>query len=174
MTTYSDNESIPIPRSRVFVLNDGTFVVQWEEKRVQILLSGKYLAYQDDDFGNPITNWELNQLKQAGIVESYDDELIHLSPLPSLVAKNGSRMYYLNTVQVAEHQNDVLDVLAKSTMPDLFTVRIKQNFVIVRGQNGAAFASFDDAERARELLVSIDSELFQQTVVAFVEITDII
>jgi hypothetical protein len=33
---YDENDAISIPRHRVFVLNDGTFVVQWEENLVQV------------------------------------------------------------------------------------------------------------------------------------------
>ena len=78
MHEYDENASIPIPRHRVFVLHDGTFVVQWEENLVQVLLSGRYLNYNREQFGNPITNWELNQLRQAGLIAHYDDDFVHL------------------------------------------------------------------------------------------------
>ena len=65
MMNYNDNEAIPVPRTRIFVLDDGTFVVQWEEKRVQALVNGRYYPYDGQRFGNAISDWELNQFKSC-------------------------------------------------------------------------------------------------------------
>lgn len=95
-----------ILRVRVFVLADGTSVVQWDEKRVQELLSGQYRHYDHQrDFGHAITDYELNILKSNGRVEHYTQKFVWLFPLPEagryqrkvLDGLSKTRGYYLTT-----------------------------------------------------------------------------
>src|SRR6187551_2881135 len=98
MSHYNtEQDRIPVPRARIFVLRDGTFVVQWEENRVQALLSGRYHAYSDDQFGTSINDYELHQLKNSGVVDDYDEELVYLAPSISANASTPNRSFYLNT-----------------------------------------------------------------------------
>lgn len=168
--TYDERETIPVPRRRVFVLKDGAFVVQWEENRVQDLLSGKYRSFSAETAGNPISDYELSQLKNVGVVDRYDMELIHLCPTPDIIAHTPARSYYLNTGLPKTHKDAVEKCLLKFQFEGKFSVRTQEKFVIIRGPNGMAFAGFDEAEKARELLISFAPETFQDTVVAFVEI----
>lgn len=169
--TYDERETIPVPRRRVFVLKDGAFVVQWEENRVQDLLSGKYRPFTVETAGNPISDYELSQLKNAGVVDRYDGDLIHLCPTPDIIAHTPSRSYYLNTALPKIRKEEVEIKLREFQLQDKFSVRTQEKFVIIRGPNGMAFLGFDDAEKARELLMSYAPEMFQETAVAFVEIT---
>jgi hypothetical protein len=168
--TYDERETIPVPRRRVFVLKDGAFVVQWEENRVQDLLTGKYRPFAADTAGNPISDYELSQLKNAGVVDRYDVELIHLCPTPDIIAHTPARSYYLNTALPKARKDDVEACLQEFQLADKFSVRTQEKFVIIRGPNGMAFTGFDDAEKARELLLSYAPQMFDETVVAFVEI----
>lgn len=163
-------ESISIPRSRVFVLADSTFVVQWEETRVQELLNGRYRAYDDSQFGNEITDFELNQLVRAGVVEHYDAELVSLSSLSNIMPETPSRVYYLNTTLGREALRDIQSALDELGLRDVLTARLRDDFVVIWKKDGAAFYRFDDAERNREQLMLKSPELFSDTVVAFVEI----
>ena len=163
-------ESISIPRSRVFVLADSTFVVQWEETRVQELLNGRYRAYDDSQFGNEITDFELNQLVRAGVVEHYDAELVSLSSLSNIMPETPSRVYYLNTTLGRETLRDIQGALDDLGLRDVLTARLRDDFVVIWKKDGAAFYRFDDAERNREQLMLKSPELFSDTVVAFVEI----
>lgn len=167
----TDNTSIPIPRNRVFVLSDGTFVVQWEQNSVQILLTGRYRQYNGSDFGNPITNWELGQLKQAGIVTAFDDDFVHLNQQSETNQATKKRAYYLNTTLPKEKNTEVQKILQTHNLHHRFSVRIYENYTIIRAEQGRTFHNFDSAESARETLLANAPEIFADTVVAFVEMT---
>ena len=169
----SKQESISIPRSRIFVLDDSTFVVQWEENRVQELLNGRYRPYDESQFGNAITDFELNQLVRATVVEHYDDELVSLSSLSNIMPEAPSRVYYLNTTLSSESLKPVQDALQTLGLADELTARLRYDFVVIWKKDGAAFYRFDDAERNRENLILNSPDLFGDTVVSFVEILPI-
>lgn len=168
--SYQEEERIPIPRKRMFVLKDGRFVIQWEQNRVQDLLSGRYSPYSDDDFGNAITDYELNQLVNSGLVENYDDHLIYLQPDISTGHTASGRTYYLNTTLHKSRVEEVHDVIKTNDLADKFSVRVQEIFVILRGPSGMAYRNFDDAERAREYIIETNPDILGKTVVAFVEI----
>ena len=170
MTQYYEQEKIPVPRNRVFVLSDGIFVVQWEVNRVQDLLSGRYYSYSDTNFGNAITDYELKQLQNSGIVEDYDEELVYLSRTVNTSPHAPLRTYYLNTTLPKKQMGQVRQALDSMGFLDRFSVRVQEIFVIIRGPSGVAFHSYEDAERAREFLVEQIPELLGDMVVAFVEI----
>jgi len=163
-------ESISIPRSRIFVLADGTFVVQWEENRVQELLNGRYRNYDDTQFGNAITDFELNQLVRSKVVEHYDEELVALSSLSNIMPETPSRVYYLNTTLGRESLKSVQAALLDLDLSNELTARLRHDFVVIWKKDGAAFYRFDDAERNREQLILKSPNLFGDTVVSFVEI----
>lgn len=173
MTHYHDHEKIPVPRTRVFVLSDGMFVVQWEENRVQDLLSGRYYPYSEAQFGNAISDYELSQLQNSGIVEDFDEELVYLSPSVNTSPHAPMRTYYLNTTLPKSHMEQVHQALDRKQLLDRFSVRVQEIFVIIRGPSGVAFTSYDEAERAREVLFDQLPELLGDTVVAFVEINSV-
>ena len=176
--TYDDRETI-VPRSSLFVLLDGTFVVRWSQNRVQELESGTYRAYDEQDFGTAITDYELNQLKDVGLVEHYDDDKVWLCPLPERSDFNWvasweqkrSRSYYLNTTLPGSQLQDIMDLIDDLGFSDRFQARVRDDFVVMWGSKGLSFQKFDDVEKARQLLVSKASDAFENTVVAFIETT---
>lgn len=170
MTNYNEQETIPVPRTRVFVMDDGTFVVQWEENRVQALLSGRYYPYDPERYGNAISDFELNQLRNSSVVDHYDEELVYISPLPNIAAQVPPRTFYLNTTLSKDKMQEVTAALDKAGLSERFSVRVQELFVIIRGQAGLAFPTLDDAERAREMLDEQFPELLSDMVVAFVEV----
>lgn len=170
MTDHDDYELIPVPRNRLFVLLDGTFVVQWEEHRVQDLLDGRYRPYSTADYGSEINNWELEQLRKAGIIAAYDDALVQVCASPSLTTEMPSRAYYLHTTLAKSLYPDVVTAIAAQGLEHRFSVRVQDQFVVIRGKNGVPFKSFDEAEKARETLLQTPGDVLAETVVAFVEI----
>lgn len=170
-----DELNEPIVRSRVFVLIDGVFVVRWDQSSVQELLTGKYRQYERREFGAPITDFELNQLKQAGIVERFDKDSVWLSPTPQRSKYYQSqtqtrvRAYYLHTTFDSGHLHEVETALDELGLREALLVRLRDDFVIILGENGRAFHSFDEAEAVRQELVFNIPEVFTETVVAFVE-----
>ena len=172
-------ETVQIPRSRVFVLVDGTFVVRWSEKRVQELESGTYRTYNKWDFGAPITDYELQQLLNVGLVEYFDQESVTLQPLPEYRNNNPMtaweanriRSYYLNTRLPGSLLDDVVDLLEEMGLSAGFDARVRDDFVVLRGSRGLSFSKFDEAEKARLLLAQRAPDAFANTVIAFIETT---
>lgn len=169
----SMQENISIPRSRIFVLEDGTFVVQWEENRVQELLNSRYRNFETTQFGNAITDFELNQLVRAGVVEQYSDDLVSLSSVSNIMPETPSRVYYLNTTRGKDALQTVQSALVDLELSDGLTTRLRHDFVVIWKKDGAAFYRFDDAEHHREQLILKSPELFGDTVVSFVEVLPI-
>lgn len=166
-----------IPRNRLFVLTDGTFVVRWGENDVQELESGHYRIFQSKDFDSPITDYELKQLIDAGIVKQFDDKNIWLNELPErnkfdkLATWELSRVrsYYLNTTLPGSLLNEVNNLLNDLGLIRMFQPRIRDDFVVLWGKKGMAFHKVDEAEKAKYVLTSKAPEAFINTVIAFVE-----
>jgi len=165
----------PIIRSRVFVLIDGVFVVRWDQTSVQELLTGKYRRYERREFGAPITDFELNQLKQVGIVERFDKDSVWLSPTPQRSkyyqdqTQTRLRAYYLHTTFERSRLSEVEAALDDLGLREVLLARLRDDFVIVLGENGRAFHTFDEAEAVRQELAFNIPQVFNETVVAFVE-----
>lgn len=163
--------AIVVPRDKIFVLRDGTFVVQWEANQVQNLVNGKYLSFDDSQYGYAITDYELGQLKNIGVVAQYDVEQVFLSPHKDLGAqKQYKRSYYLNTTLPKTRLSQVEAALIEVHLDGNFSLRIRDDFVVLWARNGLAFTHFEDAEKARDMLVNLLPNLLDRTVVAFVEV----
>lgn len=174
MNMNDNNNSIP--RDQIFVLLDGVFVVKWSDNRVQELLTGQYRQFDNRDFGSHITDFELNQLKQAGIVETFDDSSVWLTEAPERsqfyragVREARVRSYYLNTTLDHDQISTIVSSLERLGLEEEFHARNRYDFVVIVGTQGRAFPSFDEAEEARCLLIDQAPEIFQDTVVAFIE-----
>lgn len=162
-------EFITVPRSRVFVLTNGAFVVQWEENRVQDLMNGRYASYSEEDFGSAIHDYELAQLKAVGCVWGYDEEQVFLSDIPMALQQHG-RSYYLHTQQSKGELKVLQQALSACGLDERFRCLVREDIVVIRGKDGIAFSNFDEAERARDLIVRKCGERFAQLAVAFVEV----
>ncbi len=171
----------PVPRHTVFILADGSFVVHWDTNRVQDLLSGYYRKYDDKDFGHTITDYELNQLKAAGLVEHYNNQFVWLFALPEqgrfplereYQGPSRVRSYYLNTTLPEPRLADVEAVLRSQNLDNDFLARVRGSLIAILGKNGAPFRQLKDAERAQKLLVNRAPDLFQNAAIAFVETSE--
>jgi len=170
-----------VSRYHVFILADGTFVVQWGETQVQDLLSGRYRAFDYHDFGHSITDYELSQLKAAGRVEHYNRNYVWLYALPEQGrfaelktqdrSRNRVRSYYLNTTLPSSQLETIQSLLNSLGMAEEFLARVRGDLVVILGKNGAPFAQLTDAENAQKLLVSKAEDTFRDTAVAFIEST---
>lgn len=170
----------PVPRHTVFILADGSFVVQWDENRVQELLSGRYRSFDDHNFGHAITDYELNQLKVAGRVEHFNRQYVWLFALPETGrydvnvrtlhrSHDRLRVYYLNTTLAPDQLSAVEERLQVARLTEYFLARVRGGVVTVLGRNGAPFRQLTDAERAQKRLVAEDPVLFRHMAVAFIE-----
>jgi hypothetical protein len=73
---------MPVPRSLVFLMVTGEAVVDWGDGRVQDIMSGGFMTYSESNYSRPLTDVELQTLKNNGRVEDYDDRMVYLRPLP--------------------------------------------------------------------------------------------
>ena len=168
----------PIPRYQVFTLADGEFVVQWEPKSVQELLSGRYRAYEHQrDFGHPINDYELKQLKAAGRIEHFNRRYVWLYALPErgrfgtrvLDKANRVRTYYLSTTLPRSQLANIETLLQNLGLAGEFLARNRNDFVIILGRNGAPFRTVQEAEQAQKILRARAPEVFQDLTLAFIE-----
>lgn len=173
-----DEQNEGVIRTRVFVLLDGTFVVKWNDHQVQDLLTGQYRHFERRDFGAPITDFELNQLKQVGIIEQFDKDHVWLSPSPERsryyqmnAQQKRVRSYYLNTTLPTRQLSDVEAALLRLGMEDDLEARVRDEFIVIWGSLGRGFSDFDEAEETRADLITQMPELFSETVVGFIETT---
>ncbi len=166
-------------RHQVFVLADGTFVVQWDDKRVQELLSGVYREYDHmRDFGHAITEYELKQLRAAGRVEHYNPKYVWLFPLPEVgrfsrrEMDRGSRVrgYYLATSLPRTEIQRVRQVVEASGFDTVYKVTSRANLVAILGEYGVPFRTLEDAEAAQAQFEAGADAGLPDTTVAFVEI----
>jgi hypothetical protein len=72
----------PIPRGLVFVLVSGETVVDWGDGRVQDIETGSFIEFKESDFGRSIADSDLERLRNAGRVASFDARMVFLLPLP--------------------------------------------------------------------------------------------
>lgn len=167
-----------ISRVRVFVLADGTSVVQWDEKRVQELLSGHYRHYEHQhDFGHAITDYELNILKSNGRVEHYTQKYVWLFPLPEsgryqrkvLDGLGKSRGYYLTTGCQKVEMATVKQAVETLGLQTLVKPIVQGGVIVFHNPQGQLFVKMEDAEKAQQRLMALTSDLFGEISVAFVE-----
>ncbi|MEQ8674410.1 MAG: response regulator [Aggregatilineales bacterium] len=168
-----------ISRQQVFTLADGTYVVQWEDKRVQELLSGKYREFDyRADFGHPITDYELKQLRSSGRVEHYNRNYVWLYPLPEsgrfgqrrvLGRGNRIRAFYLSTPFAKTQLNMIQSVLGEVGVSEQLSARTRDEVVVILDKGGVPFRTPEDAEQAQDVLKTKSPGLFSELVTAFVE-----
>ena len=72
----------PVSRGLVFVLKSGEVVLDWGDGRVQDILSGDFISFEERNYSHAVTDSELESLKVNGRVESYDQRTVYLRPLP--------------------------------------------------------------------------------------------
>ncbi len=170
----------PVPRHFVFVMEDGTYAVQWDVDVVQDLYTGESRDFHDLDYGHPITDFELEQLKSAGLVEHYDRHYVWLYALPERdrfealpvrERKTGRvKYYYLNTALPPYALAAVRKGLARVGLDDRYSAEKRMGLVAIMNKNGEPFEKLADAETAQTLLKRALPELMKDVAVAFVEV----
>ncbi|MCS7070600.1 MAG: hypothetical protein NZM00_03785 [Anaerolinea sp.] len=171
-----------VPRHMVFVLDDGEPVVQWTELHVQELLTGRYRPYDISQFGHPISDLELEQLKHSGLLEDYNRQYVWLYALPESgrfglrtqeASRGRRRIFYINTTLPAVELGRVTQEVSSSGLGDAFMVREYDDLVTVWRKSGEGFTELPDAEDALRWLSNAAPQTFQDAAVAFIETSDI-
>lgn len=168
-----------ISRLQVFVLADGTFVVQWDDKRVQELYTGRYRDFEHQhDFGHHITDYELNVLKAAGRVEYYNRKYVWLYPLPesgryatrrTLDRSGRVRGYYISTGLPRSQINNVRATL-DLVMPNAFKLGIRANTIVILDVNGHPFHTLQEVEALQAIILERTEHTLGELSIAFIEL----
>ncbi|MCJ7678920.1 MAG: hypothetical protein MUO35_14495 [Anaerolineales bacterium] len=73
---------IPVTRGWVFVLKTGEVVIDWADGRVQDIMTGDFMSYDEKDYGRPVQDTDLEMLRNNGRVDAYNARTVYLRPLP--------------------------------------------------------------------------------------------
>ncbi len=170
--------SSPMPRNQVFILDDGSVVVQWTEARVQDIQTGVYRNYSPKDFGRRLNDYELERLKEQGIIEEYNRSSVWLYALPEgerfqsqrilESTSNAARFYYLNTTLPEDYVDLLLEHLDRTGLSGMGAeVAVVDGVLAVTGENQTLFATLDEAEQALEFLLRDAPDWLSAVTVAF-------
>lgn len=170
-----------VPRDLVFVLDDGTCVVQWADTRVQEVLSGRLRAYTTTDDGHPVTDFELQQLKEAGRVEHYDERYVWLFALPEQQrfphelrvqerSLNRVRGYYLNTTLPESELLRVQQALEAAGLAGHYRAVSRARMTAVVSVDAAPLLHLKYAEQVQQQLRAAAPDVFQRSVIAFIDL----
>ncbi|MEK6255763.1 MAG: hypothetical protein N2C13_00420 [Chloroflexota bacterium] len=72
----------PIIRQWIYMMNDGSPVIDWGDGKVQDMYTGDFMPFEERDYSHGITDRELDVLKNAGRVASYDANNVFVNSLP--------------------------------------------------------------------------------------------
>lgn len=175
MTPNSDG--LAVPRHLVFVLKDGSFVVQWEIDRVQDLLTGETHPFRDVEYGHAITDQELNHLRDAASVAGYDPAYVWLYALPEGERRLRVReetpgrvkYFYLNTTLPGQYLQQVQQRLQQLGLDEKYAARERLGLIAIVRQDGNPFARLVEAENAQQALRRAAPKLLADAAVAFIE-----
>ena len=73
---------LPVPRGWVLLTKTGEVVLDWGDGRIQDVLTGDFLNLTDQEIGGAARDADLEVLRKAGRVESFDARTVYLRPLP--------------------------------------------------------------------------------------------
>ena len=150
--------SITVPRSNVFTLEDGTWVVQRGVDRVQELITGTMRRFSSMDTGYEITDTELDILSAQGIITQYDNFFVWLShdlvdsTLNDDVFGNMT-VYSVRTDLDIEFLPELVNYLQSSGLADRYTAVERLGEIILLNRYEEPFLRLSSAENAQTLLL---------------------
>ncbi len=75
-------DGVPIERQYIVVWDDGSVVVDWGDGTLQDVLTGEFRRDSGGQSSSPVLDRDLDRLKAAGRVETYDRRTVYLFSLP--------------------------------------------------------------------------------------------
>lgn len=142
-----------LARHLVFVLEDGTPVVQRGANLVEVLETRELRVFNSFDHHHNITDEELKALQQARLVAHFDDVSVWLPAEESQSLDLGkARYYFLNTRLSSAYLKVVQSLLETSDLRLHYSTRTFRDTVVIMGNGDEPFSSLNDAEAALTLL----------------------
>lgn len=154
--------------------------MQWSERQVQEILSGNYRPYSDSQFGRPVSDVELAQLQENGIVEFFNRTYVWLYALPEARrfvpaprtqerALDRIRGYYLNTTLPVRALDSVQAALTEAGLAHRYRAIVRAELVAVVSSD-VPLLQLKYAEQVLQQLQASAPDLFRQSVIAFVDL----
>ncbi len=150
--------SITVPRSNVFTLEDGAWVVQRGVDRVQDLISGQARRFSSMDTSFEITDLELDLLKAQGIISQYDnffvwlgEDLINFSQGDDTFGT--MTVYSVVTDLSLDALADIQNYLGTAGLSDRYVAVERFGQIVVLGAYEEPFLRLSNAENAQTLLL---------------------
>lgn len=78
---------VAINRQWIYVLRNGSIVLDWGDGRAVDLIRSEFIPYEPAHFSHPVQDDELETLKRMGLVSSYDAQQAFLTYMPELPAR---------------------------------------------------------------------------------------
>lgn len=153
-----------VPRHSLVVLSDGSFAVRWDGDSFQDLLTGTKLKPMQDVNSQPVSEFELEQLKLADVIEAYDDSVVWLQHLPEAGQADGGAA----ELKLAQGQHLFPELLISSQI-DSAALKGKLGIIACRDENerqaimgvlDALQMSVTSVSTAQETLNLIEEEPF--------------
>lgn len=153
-----------IPRSSIFTLEDGTWVVQRGVDRVQELLTRQDRVFSSLDMSFEITDNELDALCDKGIIEQYDDFFVWLKRDLAEASLHENSLgvttyYYVQTDLSSDQAPIVQSRLANTGLANRYEVSTRSGKIIIMCLYGEPFSLFSSAEDAQILLIPVLQDL---------------
>lgn len=156
-----------IPRSSIFTLEDGTWVVQRGVDHVQELLTHKERIFSSMDVSFEITDEELGMLREQGIIVQYDEffvwlkrELVETALLEMPLGI--STYYYVQTGLDSQDYETVRARLEMTGLSDRYEVAERFGAIVLMGRYEEPFSNFQEVEDAQILLAPVLHDLTTQ------------
>jgi CheY-like chemotaxis protein len=166
----------PIPRHYLFTLQDGTVVVQWVAQKVQEIMTGVFRPYTGAEYGQAITNGQLDWLIEQKYVSHYTSRYVWLLPIvssgapPSQRGSHRVRAYYIMTTLPAGRFAEVERLLAGIPNLPETAARLHDEKVAVYGNESRLFRTLQDAEQVLLALQQAVPGVFDDALVAVFEV----
>lgn len=176
MTRNADGS--PVPRHLIFVLKDGSYVIQWDNDQVQDLLTGEARPFRNVDYGQAVQDSDLKYLSDAGIVAHYDLAYVWLYAIPDEARLRPQtqeetrwrlKYFYLNTVLPEYTLDQIQQRIRELGLHNKYAAGQRQGLVAIMQNDGHPFARLADAEAAQHILRRAAPELLADAAVAFIE-----
>lgn len=75
---------IAIGRQWIFVLSDGSIVMDWGNGLAVDLAKGEFIPYNESLVSHPVRDDELETLKRMGRVTEYDHQQVYVNSMPEM------------------------------------------------------------------------------------------
>lgn len=146
-----------VPRSSVFTLEDGAWVVQRGVDQVQDMLTGNMRRFSSMDSSYEITDVELDMMESQELISQYDNFFVWLmGPLADFRVSDvnfGTATYYCVTTDLKPELEDfVIEYLENAGLSDRYTVGERFGKLTILAPHEEPFLRLSTAENAQTLL----------------------